>query len=250
MSYSNPKQQNPAKKFIEWSGSKGEFYYYDKDSQENVRLEMPIYFIVLDELHTVTGYHEKSGSGIMANEVRNPKNDILRVKSWRNGLYEKGLWQDIKEAVTSGGGKYCKSVYAILYTSKGTELVNFKFTGSSFGGANQEKGCKSGWINAKFNKEQYAIRVRETEMGKKGSTEFQCPVFEPMNIKEEHHLQAIDADNELQKYLKYYFDNGIEEKEEVIDDGLPESENIDMSDVNVENKDIYNSDDETDDLPF
>ena len=49
MSYSNPRQENPAKKFIHWSGSKGEFYYYDKEKQEEIQLQMHIYFIVLDE---------------------------------------------------------------------------------------------------------------------------------------------------------------------------------------------------------
>ncbi len=254
MSYSKPRQQSPAVKYIEWSGSEGKFFYYDKDIQEKVFMELPIYFIVLDELTTVKGYHEKSGSGIVSNEIRNTKTDKLYVRSWRPGISEKGLWMDIKDAVTNAGGKYCKSVYALLLTSKGEEIVNFQFHGSSFGGASQDKGVRSGWINAKFSKEQYGVQVKEVENGKKGSTEYICPIFDKVNIKPIHHEKALQADLELQKYLDYYFlkPYGNVEEEQITEDEVQEPYDHTQYMPQPKENDEPITDDITniDDLPF
>lgn len=244
MSRSNPKLQNPAKKFIEWSGSKGEFYYYDKEKGENVFLSMPIYFMVLDELNTVTGYSEDAKAGIFSNEVRNISIEKLNVRVFGKGTIEIGVWKDIKAQVKTHGGKFAKSVYALMLTKDGTELVNFKFTGSSFGGA--ELG--GGWLNAKWNKETGGIQVRDIIEGKKGATKFFAPKFEKVNVKEEHNQLALQADIELQKYLDSYLKS------------LPDVEKTD-TEIAVENTyeefqdygnfpDADSSPEETNDIPF
>ena len=55
MSLSEPKLTNPASKFIEFKGDVGEFHYYDKVMEQRVQLQMPLYFIVLDELSAIKG---------------------------------------------------------------------------------------------------------------------------------------------------------------------------------------------------
>jgi hypothetical protein len=53
MSKSNPKIENPCKKFIDYKGDKGQFFFYDKDKEEQIEISIPIYFVVLDELSTI-----------------------------------------------------------------------------------------------------------------------------------------------------------------------------------------------------
>ena len=143
MSLSNPRQVNPAKKFIEWSGSKGKFYYYDKEKEENVYFEETIYIVPLDELSTIRGYHNYSKSGIYSNEVKNISKEKLVVKAFKGGLIASGLYSEIKGQLE--GGKFSKSVYCAMVsgTKENTflELVNFQIYGSAMGS----------WIDAKIN---------------------------------------------------------------------------------------------------
>lgn len=241
MSRSNPKQQNPATKFIEWSGSKGEFYFYDKDANRNIEIEMPIFFMFLDELSCVSGYSEDKRQGIFSNEVRNLQHEKLNVRVFKSGTIEIGLWSDIKDRIKTQGGKFCKSVYALMLTNEGTELVNFRFTGSSFGGADDG----GGWINVNWNKEKGGIQVKESIKGKKGATVFFSPKFEKVNVREEHDKLAIEADIILQKYLESYFNQEvIEEKDNTNEPAGLESE------VKNTYPDLVNDENEPDDLPF
>ena len=67
MSLSKPRQTNPVTVFIEWSGSKGKFYFYDKIEKVNVFFDETIYIVPLDELCVIKGYHDASNSGIYSN---------------------------------------------------------------------------------------------------------------------------------------------------------------------------------------
>jgi hypothetical protein len=232
MSLSNPKLTNPATKFIEWKGGKGIFQYYDKETEQIVELKIPFYFIVLDQLNTVTGFNERLGCGIYSNEVRNTKREILHVKSFKSGVQIDGYWNDISEKVGAVGGKYCKSVYAMLIKGKDEfEMVCFKLSGSAFSGNGEEK-TKSGWINTRFDFLKYGVQVKATLSGKKGSTEFIAPIFDLCNVKETSVWGVATAmDRKLQTYLDQYFskEEEVTDKEpEVIPDpdygDLPESE--------------------------
>jgi len=193
MSYSEPKATNPATKFIEFRD--GKFQYFDKSTEANVTIDLPIYFIVLDELSTISGYCEKTKSGIFSNEVHRTSEEILNVRTFKGGEQIIGLYKDISDAIARIGGKFTKSVYALLLNEVGdTELVNFKFRGASF----------SGWIDKKFNPEKHAVGIIETVEATKGKTVYQVPIFKPFKITPEQDETARAADTELQAYLKTY----------------------------------------------
>ena len=200
MSLSNPKMINPATKFIEFKGDKGIFQYYDKslDEPKNVELQMPFFFIVLDELSTISGYSEKLETSFYSNEVHSLSEDTLKVKTFKGGFTAVGKYSEIKDNLIANGAKFAKSVYAMLVIDAKTfELVHFKFTGAAFGS----------WIEKKFNVQDFGVQVKETKQGKKGSVKFQMPVFERVNISKDKKLiwdSAIEMDKKLQVYIKAY----------------------------------------------
>jgi len=203
MSKSNPRVQNPATKFIEFKGSKGKFFFWDKEKEQQIEISMPFYFVVLDELSTIKGFNEKNNCGIYSNEIRSLKDDILNVKSFESGIKIVGKYQDIKDSAFREGGKFCKSIYAMLITGKDKyELVNFQLHGSAF----------SGWMDKKFNAEQYACGVKECKEEKKGTNSYLVPVFEKFKLTTEINNLAIEMDKKLQVYLANYLNQKIEEE--------------------------------------
>ena len=85
MSISKPKLENPCRKFIDFKSDKGEFFFYDKEKEESVKVPVPLYFVVLDELATISGYNKKNDCGIYSNEVHKTATEILRVKTFKGG---------------------------------------------------------------------------------------------------------------------------------------------------------------------
>lgn len=222
MSLSNPRQVNPAKKFIEWSGSKGKFYYFDKErgeKGENVYFEDTIYIVPLDELSTIKGYHDQSNSGIYSNEVKNISKDKLVVKSFKGGLITSGLYSEIKGQLE--GGKFAKSVYAAMISGNkentSLELVNFQIHGSAFGT----------WIDAKINIDSGDVvsLSPSTEELKKGKTIYFAPVIKKYKKRDDILAKCIDMDKQLQDYLNKYFEKPATENEEATEakvNDLPE----------------------------
>ncbi len=213
MSFSEPKLENPAKKYIDFK--EGKFQYFDKETEKNVTIELPIYFVVLDELSTISGFCEKHNCGIYSNEVHRITEEILKVKTFKGGEQIIGLYKDITDAVARLGGKFTKSVYGMLCTPDGNELVNFKFRGAAF----------SSWLDKKFNPEKFGVIIKETFEASKGKTVYQVPVFKAFNLTDDLKLQATVMDKELQNYLKEYKAHQIEKEavktEEVKEEEIP-----------------------------
>lgn len=203
MSISNPSLKNPCTKFIDFKSDKGKFFFYDKQAEEQVEVPLPIYFVVLDELSTITGYNEKHDCGIYSNDIRNVNQQILRVKTFKGGEAVTGYYPHIKDNIKAMGGKYTKSVYALKVSKdEEPEMVNFKFKGASF----------SAWLDAKSFTDNALIGIVGTKKDKKGKNEYQVPVFKFYSLSKEIREEAIAMDIILQKYLKEYF-NQIPEKE-------------------------------------
>jgi hypothetical protein len=212
MSKSNPKLQNPCQKFIDIKSDKGQLVYWDKENERQVELQLPIHFVVLDELSTITGYNKKHDCGLYSNEVHNITSEVLRVKTFKGGESVTGLYQDIKFEVNSLGGKYTKSVYAMLIQKgKQPEMINFKFRGSAF----------SAWLDKKINTDQFIVSVTGFKDEVNGNTNYKVPVFKAYKLSDELNKQSIEMDKVLQVYLKEYKAQGSEkeiakaEKEEV-----------------------------------
>jgi len=128
MSRSQPTggSKNPAKKFIEFK--KGKFVYYDKAQEKNIGLKYPVEFVVLDELTTIKGWHGTDECGITSNEVHNTTKEELSVRTYQGRDIAKGLYANIKDTIKAAGGKYTRSLYAMMEG----ELVNFQLKGLAF----------------------------------------------------------------------------------------------------------------------
>jgi len=88
MSISKPESErptNPCKKFIKFNGGTGSFYFYDKEAEKEVPIKLPITFMVIDELSTITGWHDKSVSQIYSNEVHSVVKENLKVRAFKGG---------------------------------------------------------------------------------------------------------------------------------------------------------------------
>jgi hypothetical protein len=196
MSISKPELKNPCTKFIEIKGDTGKFYYYDKELKENVDVPLPVYFLVLDELSTVTGFNKKHKSSVYANEVKYLKKEVLRVRTFKGGEFVAGLWDDIRDAAKGIGGHFTKSVYVLMInTDSSTEFCNFKFKGSAF----------SAWLDKKFNPMESIVGISEFVEEQNGATTYQVPVFKPFKMETDIYEEALRYDEILQSYLKEYF---------------------------------------------
>lgn len=236
MSLSNPTNTNvnPAIKFFQWSGDQGVVKYYDKEKSENVFLQTPFKFIVLDTLSTVTGYSDTDNSGFWSNEVRSIKSEPFVVKT-RNGVKKEGLWSEIGEGLKSQGAKFATSVY-IAYFNKETkeiELCNFKFFGSSI----------TQWIEFLKNNRGPGVSIVGNEEAKKGRTTYYTPVFEALKVNDEQLSKAISLDQELQKYLDKYFDYSFKKEEKSLAVSAGSEDSFDTEEVKVSTTD-------DDDIPF
>jgi len=241
MSLSNPRQVNPASKFIEWSGSIGQFYYYDKSSEaddKNVFIKEPIYVVPIDQLATIKGFHKQSKSGVYSNEVKNTLKDKLIVRSFKGGSIITGLYSEIKGNLE--GGKYAKSMYAVMITgdknNSQLELVNISFYGSSLGS----------FIDAKINIDSGCILSLEpsTEELINGATTYFAPKIIKYKMRRDILDRCIEIDEQLQAYLKEYLNKPIDEETDT-----PDKISITENEYKVEDTE-GGSFDEDDDLPF
>jgi len=214
MSLSKPTtSSNPATKFIEYKGDSGKWFYYDKAKGEKVEVERPFYFMVLDQLSTIKGYNDEHGCGIYSNEIQHI-NKPLTVKTFEGGICIKGLYQDIKYEVKGIGGKYTKSIYAMLIKDDvEPELVNFQLSGAAF----------STWLDLKLKEGEYSFKIIGVEKklgeGKKGAVKYFTPTFKRYEVKEGLLDTAIEMDKKLQEYLdKYKQTNEVEVEEKPAED--------------------------------
>jgi len=195
MSRSIPKLTNPCQKFIDFKSDKGLFSYYNKETEQSIEIPVPIYFVVLDELATISGYNKKNDCGIYSNEVHRTTDEVLRVKTFKGGESITGLYSDVRDSIIALGGKYTKSVYAMLINAnKSVELVNFKFRGAAF----------SAWMDKKVNPDNSIVGIVDFAEEQNGKTVYNVPVFKAFKLTPELNNQALAMDVELQKYLKEY----------------------------------------------
>lgn len=217
MSLSKPSTDspNPCTRWHEWDGSNGAVRYYDKSAPNpdpaakrktgvNVVLKLPFYFILLDELTVIKGWHEPSQSGISSNEVRDCRENNLVVKAFKGGLLANGLYNQIKDRVKACGGYFTSNLYlATPGADRKLHLTSIQFAGAAL----------NAWVDfKKENREALSgrgdvkgVKITGYKEGKKGKIIFRTPVFELMEIKPETIAQAVEIDRVLQTYLDGYF---------------------------------------------
>ena len=187
--------ENPVTKFIEWSGSKNAFFWYDKEKGEKVFFDKPLAIIMIEQYFTIKGFHEQSGSGIFSNEIHNTKTERFNVRAHGTGTIAEGYYQDISGKIKAQGGKFCNSVYAVMGTDseKGDyEIVNIQFYGSALGP----------FIDAKLRRNgNFIILSPGVEPKKKGSNKY----FEPLISQQPSPQMWKDiAVKEYENILEYF----------------------------------------------
>jgi hypothetical protein len=212
MSRSNPIEgsRNPATRWFEWSGgSDGGFVrWYDKDAKTQVKAPLPFTFLLLDELSTVKGWHDPSESGIYANEVRDTRQDVLVVRSFKGGELASGIYKSIKDRVTAQGGHYCASLYIAYKDTDGLQIGNLSLKGAATSAwmefkksAPTRKDANGKSVRAYFID---AVKIAEFEQLKKGATVYRVPKFSLQQVSEDSNRQAVALDAELQAFLAEY----------------------------------------------
>lgn len=209
---------NPATKFLEWKSNDKCFQYYDKQAQQNVKVELPLKVLFLEHYHTVKGWHDSSESGIYANEVYSIGKEPLTVKAFKGGEIAEGLYKDIKDKVKNAGARYTRSIYVML--EDGT-IGNIQLKGAAVGGIKKEKAVSKEDVkgysdfykdNSHLLDNQW-IEINEAKEGKSGSVKYSIPFFElGETISREMDTKANYAASELQTYMNAYFN-----KEAVVD---------------------------------
>jgi hypothetical protein len=201
MSRSNPSSNspNPSTRWFEWDGANGGVRYYDKEKKENVRVPSPFSFLVLDELSTVRGWHDASDSGIYANEVRDTKQDVLIVKSFKGGIIAEGLYAAIRDRIGHLGGHFTLNMYVAYKADDGKlALGSLQLKGAALNAWVEFRKAHRADVNTK------AVVITGQNAGKKGKVVFQTPVFGMTAVSKERNDEALELDRGLQEYLKGY----------------------------------------------
>jgi len=213
VSRSNPTDgvTNPSRRWFEYAGGSdgGVVRYYDKEAKKDVVVGEQFQFILLDELATVKGWHDASDSGIFANEVRDTKQDVMVVRSFKGGELASGVYSSIRDRIGAMGGHFVASCYIAFKDDDGKLAIgNLGFKGAALNawvefkksaGTKKDDSGKS--VRAYYVD---AVKITGFEEGQKGRVVYRVPKFALTPISAESHKAAIDLDRELQSFLDDY----------------------------------------------
>ncbi len=212
--------KTPATKFLEWDSTNKCFKYWDKEIEKSILVELPVKFQFLEDFHTIKGFHEQTDASIYSNEIKFISTEELTVKSFKSKEpLAEGVYKDIKDKVKSIGGKYGKSVYALI----DGKIVNFQLYGASiapfmfFLNGDKQKGIKG------YNHllETNFIEVKEFTNEKKGANKYTAPIF---SIGETYESDEAELVANKYKEVADYFDKytkDVEVEEEDTNDDIP-----------------------------
>jgi hypothetical protein len=196
----NANTPNPAVRWYEWNGADGVVRYYDKEKKETVTVDLPFTFLLLDEVATITGWHDPSQSGIYANQVRDTRTDPFVVKSFKGGTLAEGAYQAIKDRVNALGGGYAAVCYVGVKGAGGAlEIATLTFKGAALGGWMDARKALRSTLYSK------AITISGYTEGKKGKVVFRVPTFTSTPVSEATDAAAKALDETLQEWLSGYF---------------------------------------------
>jgi len=201
---------NPAKRFVDFAGGEGVLRYFDKslgEKGENVSIEFPYKFFVLDRVAQCTGGVDDNNGylGFWSNAVKNLKTQQFTVRSKR-GVEVQGYYNDIKGFT---GLKFMTGLYVATKNADGEFQIEYlKLKGAAL----------TAWIeHTKVHRNIYegAFGITGVASKKKGTNTYYEPVFEHYaKVSEDAETAAQALDIELQEYLTAYFAQaGIEEVE-------------------------------------
>lgn len=228
MSRSNPTEtsSNPCTRWFEWAGGAdgGFVRYYNKDAAESVNVGEKFTFMLLDELASVKGWHDPSDSGIYSNEVRDTRQDVLVVKSFKGGELAAGLYAQIRDRVGNLGGHFHASCYIAYKDGEGYKLGNLGFKGAALM-AWMEFKKKAGRKDGRPAYYVDAVRIHGHEEGQKGRVVYRIPRFALAAVSEDANAEAATLDQDLQSFLSEYLKRTrVDQAENTKDAVAPERE--------------------------
>lgn len=194
---------NPTSKFLEYKSNDKAFSYYDREAKENVRVDLPLKFVFLQNYHSVRGWHDASASGIYSNEVFYIGSEPMTVKSFKGGTIASGLYKDIKGTITASGGKYHRSIYVMLEDGS---LANISLKGSSVRQWSDFMEANKQLVDGQF------VEINSANEEKKGSVKYSTPNFTiGANLSKSDSAKADKVASELKIYLDEYFAKDLSE---------------------------------------
>ena len=268
MSFSKEVIESPIKKYISWNGSKGYFYYWDKEAintetgEEGLEVIMPEKFqvIPLDITKYVGGHNEATNKPIRSNEVRH-MGQPLEVKTSAGIHIASGTWKEIGDAVKANGGSFGNNVYC-LYLSATPEIVCLKIVGSAMQGLMNAKDKKTASFKIANNQHVLTCGI-DSEVFKKGNVLYRVPTFiekkfpviDAMSEKQKTlYDAAYDADLVLQAFLDDKFSNKADVAQPaatpISAPPMDLSSNAPLNVPSPAKAPVPSSDNDTDDLPF
>ena len=261
----NNVSSSPVKKYLSFSGSKGQFKYYEKghedaDEKGNVYLES-VDLIVLDIKSSISGYNENASSGINSNLLDpysvGKENFIVKTKiDGKFGVFAEGIYKEIKEKLSTINAKFTTNVFGLVDFGKGYEIVRLDLSGSGLSprielqdGFDDSGELYDITITAKkgdllTRKAGKTVKVLKKEYDKvlaaikkdpmyQRPVWFYAPAFTTVELTEELSELATEQDDLLQ----VYFDATGVKTEDKVEEVLGKQEEIE-------------EDGEEDDLPF
>lgn len=203
----------------------GSLVKYNKETEENEVLELPVEVALInDNAVCFKGFNEAEKAGVWSNEVclknhevviRNAKGELLRFKL--------GDYQTQKEKIKATGAKYTKVLYVAIKDEKGEyKLVGIMLSGAALtGGVDKDdmhpEEKSHGYFNFTKSTQKSKlmsnyIKFASDVVKKKGKgIKFYAPVFEVGEaISEEDNKKLVTLCNELDAYLKEYYNKPAE----------------------------------------
>lgn len=200
MSRSRPNENspNPATRWFEWHGERGVVTYYDKDKKENIDLPLPFVAIVLDQLSAVKGWDDSTKSGIYSNAVRDTREEVLTVKSFKGGVIAEGRYKDIKAQVNAAGGHFESQIYIAYKGPSGLAIAVLSFKGAALGAWMEFSRAHRSAI------QNDAVTITGYTEGQKGRVIFRVPTFAIKTLSADTNAEAVKLDATLQEWLDAY----------------------------------------------
>ena len=213
---SGNKSTSPVSRYYTWKSNEKTFSYYDRETKQNVLVELPLKFLFLQHYHSVRGWNDASNSSIYSNEVYYIGSEDMRVSASKGGLIAEGLYKDIKPRVIASGGRYHRSIYVVLEDGS---IANISVKGSVV------KEWSDFYDSQKNNIENNFVIVNDFNEAKKGSVKYAVPVFNTGD--------PIDADfskmaDKAAQQLSEYFQSSIKKDEEAVVDDSFDATELDM----------------------
>lgn len=198
--------KNPSAHYIQWSGEKGVFSYFDKTLGENVELDS-LEFVVLDSRSSIGGWHEDTKSRIYSNYTNRKDEEFVVKESRGNKVLAKGVYADIRR----DDFDFVTNVFSLAKLNDEWKLVQIQFKTSAL----------SKWsdyvesVGGRFKVYDVLTKTVDAEEHKQGRVNWKTPVFEPDIIEDDVNDLAIQCDKTLlQPYLSQFVTERKEESAE------------------------------------